>query len=404
MSLMETKNIKDVFNGLTQSNTGKFTRPNGKLEKDRYGKPVFVPHKLPVKVRYDRETVMLLANAERKVGELKGIGAVLENPHILIRAYLKKEAVLSSKIEGTLASLKDLNRQEAVGSIKKNDAENLRLQEVINYVCALEESLNTLQTSEQHVDLELLKKAHKKLMEGVRGHDKNPGNFRSQQNWIIKTHRSVQEIVYTPPPPKKIPTLLENLEEFIQADHKELSVLVQCAIIHYQFEAIHPFLDGNGRIGRLMLPLMLHKKDVLPEPLLYLSAYFDLHREQYYSGLLAVSQKSRWNDWIKFFLKAFTEQAGETIDSIQKLRMLMTKYKKTLHEKNSSSNSIFLMEHLFANPYVTIPHAAEFLNITYPSAKNAVMALVESGILKQTPIRYKSKVFVAQEIEKTLNV
>lgn len=395
--------IKDRYNEPQWSNKSRFTRPNGRFETNSDGKPTFIPRDLPPAVHYDHELIALLVKAERKVGELKGKGSELANPHILIRAYLKKEAVLSSKIEGTLASLKDLNRQEAVGNVSKKDADNLRLKEVINYVNALEESLKTMRETGQGINMDILRTAHNILMDGVRGHDKEPGKFRDRQNWIIQTQGTRREIVYTPPPPEKILALLENLVEFIQTDDESLSVLIRCAVLHYQFEAIHPFIDGNGRIGRLLIPLILYEKGLMPEPLLYLSAYFDKHREQYYGGLLAVSQKSRWLEWIKFFLMAFIEQADEAIENIQRLMALMRKYKDAIRKRDSSSNVVFLMDSLFLNPYITIPNAARFLGVTYPSAKSAVMTLVGAGILQHTDIRYKSKVFVAKEIEDTLN-
>ncbi len=401
---MTSKIIKGRYNKPPWSNLGKFTKPNGKFEDNSDGDPTFVPQMLPPTFTYDHELVMLLAEAERKVGELKGRGAELENPHILIRAHLKKEAVLSSKIEGTLASLEDLNRQEAIGDIDKKDAGDKRLKEVVNYVIALEESLGQIRESGQHVSLGMLKKAHKTLMTGVRGSDKKPGEMRDQQNWIIKTRGTTQEIIYTPPPPEKISDLLGNLEEFFQGNNEGMPMLIRCAVMHYQFEAIHPFLDGNGRIGRLLLPLILCEKGTMPEPLLYLSAYFDEHSDQYYGGLLAVSQKSKWREWIKFFLRAFIRQADGTTRSIQKLSGLMKKYKAILLKKNVSGNAVLLMDHLFSNPYVTIPKASLFLGVTYPSAKNAVMALVEAGILKQTSIRHRSKVFVADEVEKAISV
>jgi len=401
---MEPKIIKGWHNKPSWNNLGEFTKPNGKFEDGEGGQPVFVPRMLPPIFAYDHELVMLLAEAERKVGELKGRGSELENPHILIRAHLKKEAVLSSKIEGTLASLEDLNRQEAIGDIDKKDAADKRLREVVNYVNALEESLDQVRDSGQRVSLDMLRKAHGKLMNGVRGGDKSPGEFRDQQNWIIKTRGTAHEIIYAPPPPEKVPALLGNLEEFFQGDSKSMPVLIQCAVMHYQFEAIHPFRDGNGRIGRLLLPLILCEKGTLPEPWLYLSAYFDEHRDQYYGGLLAVSQKSKWSEWIKFFLGAFIEQADETIRSIQELLALMKEYKGALLNKNASGNAVILMERLFSNPYVTIPKASQLLGVTYPSAKNAVMALVDAGILEQTNIRYRSKVFVAGEIEKAIRV
>ncbi len=400
---MSARIIKDRYNEPQWNNIGRFTKPNGRFEANSDGQPTFIPQELPPTVRYDRELIALLVKAERKVGELKGKGSELENPHILIRAYLKKEAVLSSKIEGTMASLKDLNRQEAVGNVSRKDADRLRLREVINYVNALEDSLKAMRETGQRVNMDVLRAAHNILMNGVRGHDKEPGKFRDQQNWVIRTRGVRREIVYTPPPPEKISALLENLEKFIQTDDESLSVLIQCAVLHYQFEAIHPFIDGNGRIGRLLIPLILYEKGIMPEPLLYLSAYFDKHREQYYSGLLTVSQKSRWLEWIKFFLMAFIEQADEAVENIQRLMMLMRRYKGTLRKRSASGNVIFLMESLFSNPYVTIPNAARFLEITYPSAKSVVMTLVDAGILQPTDILYRGKVFVARDIEDALN-
>lgn len=398
---MSARIIKDSYNEPQWNNIGRFTKPNGRFEANSDGRPTFVPRELPPTIRYDSELIALLVKAERKVGELKGKGGELENPHILIRAYLKKEAVLSSKIEGTMASLADLNRQEAVGNVSRKDADRLRLREVINYVNALEDSLKAMRETGRRVNMDVLRAAHKILMDGVRGHDKEPGKFRDQQNWVIRTRGMRREIVYTPPPPEKISALLENLEEFIQTE--SLSVLIQCAVLHYQFEAIHPFVDGNGRIGRLLIPLVLYEKRIMPVPLLYLSAYFDKHRERYYSGLLAVSQKSGWLEWIKFFLMAFIEQADEAVENIQRLMTLMRRHKDTLRKRSASGKAVFLMESLFSNPYVTIPNAARFLGVTYPSAKSAVMTLVDAGILQPTDILYRSKVFVARDIEDVLN-
>ena len=281
---------------------------------------------------------------------------------------------------------------------------HLRLQEVLNYVDALSYSLERIKKGTQKVALDLLGDAHKKLLTGVQEEDKYPGKFRDKQNWIVKRKGTTTEIIYTPPPPEKLAELLNDLQSFFQTDHDTMSVLVQCAVIHYQFEAIHPFLDGNGRIGRLLLPLILYEKGLLPQPLLYLSAFFDKHQEEYYNGLLDVSQKNKWREWVKFFLRAFAEQADQTIKNIQKLSDLQIKYASTLKNLNTSRNVIFLMEHLFDNPYITIPKAAEFLKVTYPSAKNAIMTLVNAGILTQTDIVSTSKVFLAKEIKENLTV
>ena len=400
---MSSNSVIGKYNEPTWDSS-KFTKPNGSFETNIDNQLTFVPNLLPPNISYDNELIMLLARAERKVGELKGKGDELKNLHILIRAYLKREAILSSKIEGTLASLKDLNKQEAVGNIGEKMARSLRLREVINYVNALESALEEIKKPNHIIDLNVVKTAHKILMTRVRGHDKNPGEFRVQQNWIVETQGTKQKIIYTPPPPEKILDLLKNLETFIQSEHKQTSALVQCAIIHYQFEAIHPFLDGNGRIGRLLLPLMLYKKGLLPKPLLYLSAYFDKYQNEYYKGLLTISQKNKWRDWINFFLRAFEEQADETIKNIQTLTDLEKQYKETLIEQNASTKAVILMEHMFENPYTTIPRAMEFLKVTYPSAKNTVMTLVDAGILRQTDISYRSKVFLAREIEEALDV
>ena len=400
---MTGKSVKGNYNGPIWDNS-KFTKPNGSFEINAENQLVFIPNKLPPSgINYDNEMILLLARAERKIGELKGRGDTMVNPHILIRAYLKREAVLSSKIEGTLASLKDLNMHEAFGSIGKNTKDDLRLREVLNYVNALESALKKIKEPNQIINLELVKASHKILMTGVRGGDKNPGEFRTRQNWIAKIQGTRKIIIYTPPPPEKIMELFENLEKFLQEDH-DISVLIQCAFIHYQFEAIHPFLDGNGRIGRLLLPLVLYKKGLLPEPLLYLSAYFEKNLKEYYDGLLMTSQKSEWEEWVKFFLRAFMEQADETIKNIQKLVDLQKRYRETLREKNTSNKIILLMEHMFVNPYITIPQVADYLQVTYPSAKAAVMKLVKEGILKETDIKSKSKVFLAKEIETILDV
>lgn len=381
-----------------------YTKPNGKFVTIGENQTAFIPVNLPPRVTYDREMIMLLSKAERTVGELKGKGGELENLHILLRAYLKRDAVLSSKIEGTLASLEDLNRHEAVGNILKESQDNLRLFEVINYVDALEWALKKVRDENRDVDLHIIQEAHRILMTDVRGQEKNPGKLRNQQNWIVKGQGRWSRVVYMPPPPSKVPNLLRNLEEFLQKDHSNIPVLLQCAMVHYQFEAIHPFLDGNGRVGRLLLPLILSRRGLLPEPLLYLSAFFDVHLKEYYNGLLEVSRKSRWSSWIKFFLHAFAVQAEETINGIQKMVDLQKRYRNMLNDRNASGKTGMLMEKLFENPYVTISGAKKFLGVSYPTTRSVIITLVDAGILKKVDIIHKSKLFVAWEIEDALKV
>ena len=394
----EFENSEDLFNDLKPDNFEGYTNPNGSVRTSREGLQTFVPADLPPTIGYNREMVLLLAEAERRMGELKGRGASLGNPHILLRTYLKREAVVSSKIEGTLASIEDLNRYEMLG-IGKVHAKKLRLQEVVNHVAALEWALKEIKVDGREIDLDIIRGSHKILMDGVRGQGQNPGEFRDKQNMIVKQGARSGQIVYTPPPPEIIPELLCNLEKFCVTVHKDIPVLIQCALIHYQFEAIHPFGDGNGRIGRLLILLMLSKRSLLPKPLIYLSAFFDRHLAEYYHGLLNVSRKSRWSAWVKFVLRAFIDQSDEAINTIEKLEGLRIKYRGVLHDRNASGNTITMMESLFENPYISIPLAQKRLGVSYNSAKGAVMTLVEAKILVQTGIPHRSKIFVAAEIE-----
>ena len=396
---MEYEKVKERYNDPVPADLKTYTKPNGRFVANSDNQLTFLPQDLPPQVTYDKEMIMLLAAAERSVGELKGKGGELENPHILLRSYLKREAVLSSRIEGTLASLDDLNRYEVVGSIGRRNADSLRLLEVINYVSALELALERVSEGGRDIDLGIIQETHKILMTGVRGQEKSPGEFRDRQNWIISGRR----VIFAPPPPEGIPALLRSLEGFILERHDDIPALVQCAMIHYQFEAIHPFRDGNGRIGRLLLPLILHRKGLLPEPLLYLSAFFERHSDEYYGGLLDVSRKSRWGRWIKFFLRAFAVQAEETIGGIQRLVELQRQYSRILHERNASGNAVLLMGRLFENPYVIVPDAKKFLDTSYQTANSAVTALVKAGILDRTDIVSRSRVFLAKGIGEALS-
>lgn len=397
----EFGNSKDWHNDLKPDDFEGYTNPNGVIRPSWDGWQTFVPADLPPTIGYSREIVLLLAEAERTIGELKGRGASLGNPHMLLRAYLKREAVVSSKIEGTLASIEDLNRYEILG-IGKADAEKLRLQEVVNHVLALEWALKEIEVDGREIDLDIIRGSHRILMDGVRGQEQNPGEFRDKQNMIVKRGARVSRIVYTPPPPETIPELLCSFEKFCMTVHEDIPVLIQCALIHYQFEAIHPFGDGNGRIGRLLILLLLSKRGLLPKPLIYLSAFFDKHLAEYYHGLLNVSRKSRWGAWVKFFLRAFVDQSIEAIDTIEKLEGLRVKYRSILHDRKASGNAIALMEALFENPYISIPLAQKRLNILYPTAKGTVTTLVNAGILVPTGIPHRSKIFVAAEIEASM--
>lgn len=364
--------------------------------------PPFIPDALPPDITFDSNLSTLLESASRLVGELNGIGSSMENPHILIRRYVRHEAVVSSKIEGTLASIEDLNTYEILGGFQKTDADRLRIKEVFNYEKALKWALKQIRDGGQSVDLSIILNAHKILMDGVRGQESSPGKFRDQQNVIIERGPLSATVTYVPPPPKKLRKLLRNLEAFCKNGHDSIPILIQCAMIHYQFEAIHPFGDGNGRIGRLLILIVLCQRGFLKEPLLYMSAFFERHKTEYYRYLMEVSSKGKWNQWIWFFLQAFVEQAGEAIESIRKLSALQRQYRHTLQNMNAGGNVIALMESLFENPFATIPSTQKRLGVSYPTARRTVATLVDAGMLTQINARYKSRIFAALEIHDVL--
>lgn len=377
-----------------------FSKPNGKFVNNGEGNATFVPNQVPPTISYDNELILLLSNADHKLGQLKGIGQLLPDPEILIRPYLRREAVLSSKIEGTQASIADLLQFEATGK-ETGNPDYTRILEVRNYVLAFRDGLEFIK-NKKPIDLKLIKNAHKTLLHLVRGEKLNAGEFRSVQNWIGKEGVKIEDAVYVPPSMHDLDEALKNLIEFIQNPPKEIPPLIQCAIIHYQFEAIHPFADGNGRIGRLLISLFLAERDLLSQPLLYLSAYFERHRTDYYDGLLGVSQKSKWKEWLKFFLSAVAVQAEEATQNIQKLMKLRTKYLTMIRNRNSSKNALLLCEYLFGNPYVTASSAKEYLGCSFPSAQTAIEFLIKIGILRELGKKHRNRLFVAHEIDNIL--
>lgn len=381
---------------------GAFKNPNGKFVLNGEGYKTFLPHSLPPKINYDASLASLISEAHGQLGQLSGIGELLPNPDLLIRPYVTREAVLSSKIEGTQASIIDIFEFEAkarVGSEQNNRSK--RVQEVVNYIHALDRCIKRVQKGES-ITLAMIKDAHKTLLHNVRGQERTPGEFRKVQNWIGPEGSKIEDAVYVPPSPKYLKETLEETEKFIQRTLERIPVLIQCALIHYQFEAIHPFADGNGRVGRLLLPLLLADRHLLSRPLLYLSAYFERNRTEYYRHLLSVSQNSTWSEWIRFFLTGVIQQASDAITNIRKLMELRSKYEEKLLVRKASGNVVRLMEYLFANPVVTIPSASSYLDLTYPAAKNTVEYLKEIGVLVEIGHRERNRLFRAQEILKIL--
>ena len=375
-----------------------FSTPNGEFIENRDGDRSFLPNKIPpVKITYDEEIVTLVGDANLRLGNLRGLGETIPNPALLIVPYLKREAVSSSKIEGTQATMSDLFRYEVGEKLDETTKSTLRIKEVNNYVDAFNYSYDHVQKNNS-LNLDLIKEAHHILMNEVRGGDMNPGEFRTSQNWLGKENSEIHDAVYVPPPPDKLISLLKNLEDFIEEPPNRMQPLIQAAILHYQFEAVHPFIDGNGRIGRLLSSLFLSKYDILPKPLLYLSAFFERNKTDYDKKLLVVSQKSKWKDWIKFFLTAIIEQADETTNHIQQILRLRTQYEEVL--RTDRRNSAFrLIDRLFANPYITAKMVSQHLSCSTPAAQRALDSLVQLGILEETGERVdRSRLYVAREI------
>lgn len=369
--------------------------PAGKLVRATGGYLAFVPNPLAPKLEWDTALVSHVSRADLAVGTLSGLGETLPNPHLLIYPFIRREAVLSSRIEGTQSSLSDLLLFEATQVEKQRD-----VKEVQNYVRAMEYGLKRL--NELPLSLRFIRELHGFLLEGVRGERATPGEFRQSQNWIGSAGATLENATFVPPPVLEMQECLSQLEKFLHAD-TELPPLVQAAMVHYQFETIHPFLDGNGRIGRLLVTLLLCQKNVLAKPLLYLSAFFEKHRPEYYDLLLKVSQTGAWREWIEFFLKAVTEQSDDAVSRSRQLLELLRGYSQLAREKHLSPTAVQLVELIFMKPVLNAKTAQEFLKVSYPSAQYALSSLEEAGILTEITGRKRDKAYAAKKVLKALD-
>lgn len=363
----------------------------------------FVPHPLPPELVWSPSLITLLADAERALGELSGLGRALPNPYLFVQPFVRREAVLSSRIEGTQSDLTHLYAYEGqlllpefLPSVRPEDT-----REVLNYVYALEYGLERLQTLP--LSLRLIREVHERLMEGVRGGEVQPGQFRRSQNWIGSPGCPLQEATFVPPPPALLDKALYELEEYLHAPNP-LPLLVRLALIHYQFEAIHPLVDGNGRVGRLLIILLMVHWNLLPSPLLYLSAFFERRRESYYLHLLEVSTKGDWEAWVAFFLQGVREQSRDSVLRIQRLQSKLSEWREQLVSRRASSKAIPLLETLLERPYLTIPQIAQRLSVTYPTARSMVELFVSLGILEPVGSRTYGKVYQAKAILELLQI
>jgi len=380
--------------------------PSGRLLKVGQGEAAywaFVPHPLPPALPAEKEIFRILSGADRALGELAGLGRAMPNPHLLIGPFMRREAVLSSRIEGTQADVTDLYAYEAkqlsLTGLKASPPES-DVREVLNYVRAMEYGLKRLDTLP--VSLRLIRELHEHLMEGARGERATPGEFRRSQNWIGRPGCTLNDADFVPPPVNEMLESLDSLEKYLHSKNDD-PPLVRLAFIHYQFEAIHPFLDGNGRIGRLLVSLLLVNWNLLPLPLLYLSAFFEKYRSQYYELLMQVSENGAWHEWVIFFLRGVEEQARDAIVRAKRLQDLQIEWKERLSQARASALVLRLADSLFVSPLITIPEAQRILGVKqYHTARKSIEKLVSVGILKQVGESSYGKTFMAEEILHTI--
>ncbi|MBI2171812.1 MAG: Fic family protein [Chloroflexi bacterium] len=349
-----------------------------------------MPDPLPREMALSTPLIVALDKASRAVATLAGVGETIPNPTILVRPFMRREAVLSSSIEGTYASLSDLFLYEASDETRPRGD----VREVANYVRALERGLDLL--NRLPISLRLINQVHERLLRGVRDEDKRPGELRTEQVHIGVPGTPIEEARYVPPPADVVRDLLLDWERFANEDTL-LPPLIACAMVHYQFEAIHPYLDGNGRVGRLLIILFLCAKGVLPAPLLYLSAYFERHREEYYDHLFAVSATGDWKGWLSFFFAGVEQQSRDAIARIKQMRSVHERYMTIAREHHLSGSATRLLEELVAGPFMTAPRASALLNISNPGAHAVLDKLAAAGILEPVPNSWP-RLYVAREV------
>jgi len=366
------------------------SRRSGQRVRCPGGYHAFVPAPLPPSIKFTPQLVVALSEADRQVGELAGEGRRLPNPHLLMRPFLTQEAVLSSRIEGTMATLGELLAVEAGAAVERSPDD---LRETANYVVALEHGITRL--PDLPLSLRLVRELHAKLMAGVRGETATPGDFRRSQNWIGPPGCTLENAAFVPPPPDRLMDALGEWETFLH--DRSLPPLVQIGLVHYQFEAIHPFLDGNGRIGRLLITLFLIERRILPTPLLYLSAFFEATRDEYYERLRRVSEESAWEEWLQYFLRGVSRMSADALNRAEKINALLARWRHAVAGSSTKTPSR-MVELLAENPFWSIKKAASRLDIAYTTAQRTIERLGTEGILSQSGQAKRDRVYCATEL------
>lgn len=344
------------------------------------GYRAFLPKPLPPDppLSYDAELIRLLSEADQRLARLDGVTSTLPNPGLFVAMYVRQEAVLSSQIEGTQSTLEDVLQFE----IDPQGEELPRdIGEVVNYVAAMNHGLKRL--PQLPLSLRLIREIHGVLLQGTRGGEKTPGEFRRSQNWIGPGGCTLATASFVPPPVAAMTDALANLEIFLH--DTSLPVLLQCGLANAQFETIHPFLDGNGRVGRLLITFLLCSREVLQRPLLYLSYFLKQNRLEYYDRLTAIRQQGDWEGWLKFFLRGVAEVSREATDSARRILALRENHLRLIrdHDKINSTYGLHLLDHLYEHPITTVRLVEGRLESSYATANKVVNQFVELGLLRE---------------------
>ena len=349
--------------------------------------PAVLPPNPPIEL--NKDIVDILVKANKQLALLEGISSRIPNIHLFISMYVRKEALMSSQIEGTQATLEDVLDP----CLEENT--NRPVGDVVNYIKATDYAINRLK--ELPLCNRLIKEAHEVLLSGVRGQNKSPGEFRHSQNWIGAAGGNLQNARYIPPSVEDMIQAMSDLEKYINGDD-ELDVLIKAGLIHYQFETIHPFLDGNGRIGRLLITLFLMEKKVLSTPSLYISYFLKKNRIEYYDRMNEVRLKGNYEQWIKFFLEAIYESANDAVETIDKLTSLHDNYcLKIKGLGRRAKNAMRVFEYLESNPIIEIQKTAKELDIAFNTMSSIVKDLISIGVLEQTSTQSRNRTFAYKE-------
>ena len=338
-------------------------------------KKPYIPNKLPLDGLDYNPIISIVSEANRLIARYDGLLESIPNKYVFLTPLMTQEAVLSSKIEGTQATFQEVLEFEA--DDHKHNEKRADIEEIKNYRNAIQQAV--LMLEKLPLCMRIIKKAHSVLLSGVRGSGKAPGVYRSIQNWIGPPGAAIEKASYIPPEPSGIANYLSNLEKYLNIDDKD--IIIQSAIIHAQFELIHPFLDGNGRIGRMLIPLFLYSKNVMSEPVFYISEYFEANRAQYYNKLNKISSENNWTAWISFYLKAVIEQSKNNITKINKIRSLYEVYKEQIYTITKSKRIIQIIDTLFTIPIFKSSQFAKMSGIPQKTSERYIKQLFDEDLL-----------------------